>query len=118
MEYPANQPTRRTVLRSLGLGAAAVGAAPLLSACGAGLKGSGGSSGSTIKIGYVSPRTGAFAAFAESDAYLLQQARAHFAKGITYNGKKYEVKILDRDTGSDAQQAASVADELIAQQEV
>ncbi|MBZ3905270.1 ABC transporter substrate-binding protein [Streptomyces griseiscabiei] len=118
MEHPANQPTRRAVLRGLGLGAAAMGAVPLLSACGSGLKGSGSSSGSTIKIGYVSPRTGAYAAFAESDAYLLKQARDFFAKGITHNGKKYEVEILDRDTGSDPQQASTVADELISQERV
>ncbi|MFM9441090.1 ABC transporter substrate-binding protein [Streptomyces acidiscabies] len=113
-----NPPTRRTVLRALGLGAAAAGAAPLLSACGGGLKGSGTTSGDTIRIGYVSPRTGAYAAFAESDSYILKQARAAFAKGITYGGTTYKVQILDRDTGSDPQQAATIADELISQQGV
>ncbi|MDN3026178.1 ABC transporter substrate-binding protein [Streptomyces sp. S.PB5] len=116
MEHPAIKPSRRTVLR--GLGVSAVAAAPILSACSSGLKGSGSSAGDTIKIGYVSPRTGAYAAFAESDAYILEQVRAFFAKGITYDGKKYDVKILDRDTGSDPQQAATIADELISQEQV
>ncbi|MER5699027.1 ABC transporter substrate-binding protein [Streptomyces mirabilis] len=118
MEHPAHQPTRRTVLRNLGLGATALGSVPLLSACGAALKGSGNSSEKTIKIGYVSPRTGAYAAFAESDAYILEQARTHFVNGITYGGKTYRVEILDRDTGSDPQQAATVADQLIGQEQV
>ncbi|MER6416448.1 ABC transporter substrate-binding protein [Streptomyces humidus] len=118
MHSHANQPSRRAVLRGIGLGAAAAGAVPLLSACGTGLKGSASSSGNTVKIGYISPRTGAYAAFAESDAYILKQARDFFAKGITHDGKKYEVKILDRDTGSDPQQASTVAEELISQEQV
>ncbi|HET9170071.1 MAG TPA: ABC transporter substrate-binding protein [Actinospica sp.] len=118
MEHIAHQLSRRTVLRTIGLGTAAVAASSGLSACASGLKTSGSASGDTIRIGYVSPRTGAYAAFAEADAYLLNQARAFFAKGITANGKKYAVEILDRDTGSDPQQAATVAEELITQRNV
>ncbi|MEV6238434.1 ABC transporter substrate-binding protein [Lentzea sp. NPDC051838] len=118
MEIFENAMSRRTLLRAAGLGAAALGAAPLLSACGAGLKGAGASSGTSVKIGYVSPRTGAYAAFAESDAYLLKQARDFFAKGISAGGTNYSVEILDRDTGSDPQQAATVADELISREKV
>ncbi|WP_371574195.1 ABC transporter substrate-binding protein [Streptomyces sp. NBC_01314] len=117
-QQPKNQPNRRTVLRALGLGAATAGAAPLIAACSGGLKGSGSSSGDVIKIGYVSPRTGAYAAFTESDEYILKQARAAFAKGIKYGGKTYKVQILDRDTGSDPQQAATIANELISQRGV
>ncbi|WP_113701403.1 ABC transporter substrate-binding protein [Nonomuraea lactucae] len=118
MQHNESQPARRTVLRALGFGAAAVGAAPLLSACAGGLKKSGQSSDSTIRIGYVSPRTGAFAAFTEGDAYILEQVRARFGKGLTYGGKTYSVEILDRDTGSDPQRAAGIAGELITRHNV
>jgi len=86
-------------------------------ACG-GLKKSSEGSTDTIRIGYVSPRTGAASAFAESDAFVLKQVRAAFAKGITSGGKKYKVKILDRDTGSDPAKAATIADELITKDKV
>jgi branched-chain amino acid transport system substrate-binding protein len=83
-----------------------------LAACG-GLKAAGSGDTDVIRIGYVSPRTGADSAFAESDAFILKQVRSAFAKGITSDGKKYKVEILDRDTGSDPAKAGTIADDLI-----
>ena len=111
-------PSRRAVLKALGLGGAAVAASPLLASCSGGLKKSSASTSKTIKIGYVSPRTGAAAAFAESDAFILDKVRAFFGEGIKANGTKYAVEILDRDTGSDPQKAAEIADQLITGAEV
>jgi len=46
----------------------------------------------TIKIGYVSPQTGALADFAGPDAFVLQQIKAssYFSKGIMIGGTKLQ----------------------------
>ena len=68
---------------------------------------------STITIGFVSPLTGADAGFGEPDPYVLGLARKAFASGLTVAGKKYAVKIVDKDAQSAPAQAAKVAGELI-----
>ncbi|WP_133918009.1 ABC transporter substrate-binding protein [Streptomyces sp. NBC_00582] len=89
-------------------------ASPLLAACKVGSGGSGGGSGSaTLKIGFVSPRTGAAAGFGEPDAYVLSLARKAFADGLTIGGKKYQVKIIDKDGQSNPQRGSQVANDLI-----
>lgn len=122
MNYPLTRGIpRRSLLKAVGLGALALGTVPALNACtSTGLRTASDVSASaqTIKIGYVSPRTGPLAAFTESDPFILAQVREYFGKGLTAGGTVYQVEILDRDTGSDSQQAASIADELISQQNV
>jgi branched-chain amino acid transport system substrate-binding protein len=89
-------------------------ASPLLAACKVGSGGSGGSGGAaTLKIGFVSPRTGAAAGFGEPDAYVLSLARKAFADGLTIGGKKYQVKIIDKDGQSNPQRGSQVANDLI-----
>jgi hypothetical protein len=51
----------------------------------------------TIRIGYISPRTGPFAPFAEADEFILDQVRKSLADGLTIGGKTYKVEILARD---------------------
>jgi branched-chain amino acid transport system substrate-binding protein len=87
----------------------------LLSACGA-IKGSGGGSASsakTLRIGYVSPETGASAAFGQPDAWLLAEVRKAVANGITSGGQRYNVEILKADSQSTPARAAQVANSLI-----
>ena len=69
----------------------------------------------TIKIGYVSPRTGALADFAGSDAFVLKQIRAssYFKKGITIRGTKYKIEITEMDTQSLGSVAVQVTQQLI-----
>src|SRR5437660_1229793 len=67
--------SRREVLRTIGGGALALGAADLLAACGE-IKGSNTTSSGTIVIGYVSPQTGALAGFASGDNFVLPQVRS------------------------------------------
>lgn len=74
--------------------------------------------GGTIKIGYISPRTGVYAGFADGDRYMLKVVRAYFAKGVVYGGKTYKVQILDRDSGSDPAKAGQLADQLITKDKV
>ncbi|MGO8799452.1 MAG: ABC transporter substrate-binding protein [Roseiarcus sp.] len=66
-----------------------------------------------LKIGFVSPRTGALAGFGETDGYVLELARKAFAGGLAIGGKTYEVQVLDRDTQSDPSRASQLAKTLI-----
>src|SRR5579872_3579666 len=66
-----------------------------------------------LKIGFVSPRTGALAGFGETDGYVIDLARKALAKGLTIGDKTYEVKILDQDTQSDPSRAGQLAKNLI-----
>jgi branched-chain amino acid transport system substrate-binding protein len=74
---------------------------------------SAGPSAGTLKIGYVSPITGADAGFGEPDAYVLSLARKAFANGIQIGGKTWQVQIIDKDGQSDPARAAQVANDLI-----
>lgn len=108
--------SRRKLLRATGLGVTGLAAGPLLSACkvGSGSSSSGGATSTpTIKIGFVSPRTGSTAGFGEPDSYVLDQARKALASGLTIGGKKYNVTIIDKDSQSNPQRAAQVATDLI-----
>ena len=70
-------------------------------------------SNNVIKIGFVSPRTGALAAFGEPDPFVFELARKALADGISAGGKTYKVEILDRDTQSDPSRAGQLAKSLI-----
>ena len=67
----------------------------------------------TIKIGFISPRTGPLAGFGEPDPYVIGLARKAFAGGLTAGGTKYVVKIIDKDTQSDPFRAGQIAKRLI-----
>ena len=45
-----------------------------------------GSAPRTIKLGYISPQSGALAGFGETDAFVLEAVRAHIAAGIMVAG--------------------------------
>jgi branched-chain amino acid transport system substrate-binding protein len=80
---------------------------------GGGDGGDGGSGGGTIRIGYVTPRTGALAPFGEADDFVLAQMRDVFADGLEIGGASWAVEVMDRDSESDSNRAADVAQELI-----
>ena len=67
----------------------------------------------TLKVGFVSPRTGALAGFGETDGYILELVRKALAPGLKVGDKTYAVEILDRDTQSDPQRAGQLAKTLI-----
>jgi branched-chain amino acid transport system substrate-binding protein len=98
-------PSRRQLLA----GAAAGGLALSLGGRGAFAAGA----ENVLKIGFVSPRTGALAGFGETDGYVLELARKALSQGLTVGGKTYEVQILDRDTQSDPSRASQLAKTLI-----
>ncbi|MDB5509748.1 MAG: transporter substrate-binding protein [Hyphomicrobiales bacterium] len=73
---------------------------------------------STIKVGHVSPRTGALAGFAEADDYVLGGIRKMFDGGVDNNGRKVRIEIVSKDSQSNPNRAAEVAAELILKDEV
>lgn len=52
----------------------------------------------TIRIGYLTHRTGPFAPFAEADAFILENAGKALAGGLTVGGKKYKVEFVPATT--------------------
>lgn len=66
-----------------------------------------------LRIGFISPRSGALAGFGETDGYVLEVARRALARGIAVNGRTYTVEILDRDSQSDPARAGQLAHSLI-----
>lgn len=103
---------RRSFLGAIGLGAAALGGAPLLSACG-GLKGAGSSSSDVLKIGYVSPQTGALAGFASADNFVVKEVTEALRNGFTAGGRKRRIEIIVKDTQSNPNRATEVTRQLI-----
>ena len=69
--------------------------------------------GGVIKIGFVSPKTGPLAGFAESDDFILAGINAVFANGLTVDGTTYGVEVIVKDSQSNPNRAADVAAELI-----
>lgn len=67
----------------------------------------------SLKVGFISPRTGALAGFGQTDGYVLDLARASLKNGLAVGGKTYAVEILDRDTQSDPSRASQLAKTLI-----
>ena len=66
-----------------------------------------------LKIGYVSPETGALAPFGEADAFIIDQIRKLVQGGIMAGGATRPVEILVRDSQSSPNRAAEVAASLI-----
>ncbi len=67
----------------------------------------------TIKIGYLTHRTGPFAPFAEADSFILDSAAKALASGLTIGGKQYKVEFVARDDQSNPDRQSNLAAELI-----
>ena len=72
----------------------------------------------TLKIGFVSPKTGPLAPFAESDDFILQGVRAAFKDGLTIAGTTYRIEIVVKDSQSNPNRAAEVTSDLILSEKV
>jgi len=66
-----------------------------------------------LKIGYVSPETGALAPFGAADEFVVPEIRKVVQGGIQSGGATRQVEILVRDCQSNPNRAAEVAAELI-----
>lgn len=67
----------------------------------------------TLKVGFISPRTGPLGGFGEGDGYVLDLARKALAGGFKVGDKTYAVTIIDQDTQSDPARAGQLAKDLI-----
>lgn len=76
------------------------------------------SSNETIKIGYVHPKTGAYAGFSDGDDFVLRKINEYLESGLEIGGQTYDVEILARDSGSDAAKAGELAAQLISEENV
>jgi branched-chain amino acid transport system substrate-binding protein len=101
---------RRDALKALG-GAALAGSllaeAPGLVSASTHVRAAG-----TIKIGFVSPRTGPAAGFGEPDGYVLGLARNAFRGGLLIHGSRWNVEIIAKDSQS-GPRSAQAANDLI-----
>jgi branched-chain amino acid transport system substrate-binding protein len=91
-----------------------------LAACGSGSKGGGsaakegGSSGDTITVGFVYPKTGALAAFgAHSEDWTKYAIDVANKKGIKVDGKDVKLQLVAADSESSATKASEAANNLI-----
>jgi branched-chain amino acid transport system substrate-binding protein len=70
--------------------------------------------GRELKIGLVSPQTGAFAAFAVADDWQVKHVNEALKDGVLCgDGKLHTVNIIVKDTQSDGNRAAQVSGDLI-----
>ena len=125
--------TRRNFIKIAGAAGLAAGIAPILAACGGGEEATpettapatetsatttpattgGGATGRPLKIGYVTPQTGALAGFGEADTFVLAEMEKRFADGLDVGGTTHPVEIVARDSESDPNRAAEVAGSLV-----
>ena len=98
---------RGRMLKRAAVGGAALGLAPWVATSAYG------ATSRTIKIGYVTPRTGPLAEFGAADDFTLKQMRALFRKGLRIGRTTYPVEIIAKDSQSSTSRAASVAQSLI-----
>ncbi len=69
--------------------------------------------GRAIKIGLVTPTTGPLAIFAEPDAFVLAEFKKAIGTGIKIGNQTHAVEVIVKDSQSNPNRAAEVANELI-----
>jgi branched-chain amino acid transport system substrate-binding protein len=69
--------------------------------------------GRAIKIGLVTPATGPLAIFAEPDAFVLAEFKKAIGAGIKIGSQAHAVEVIVKDSQSNSNRAAEVANELI-----
>jgi branched-chain amino acid transport system substrate-binding protein len=67
----------------------------------------------SIKIGYVTPKTGPLSLFSAADDLVLAGARDAFAGGLSVGGQSYPVEVITKDTQSNSNRASEVTVDLI-----
>src|SRR5438445_290113 len=63
----------------------------------------------TLRLGYVSPQSGALSAFAEADRFVITNVLDAVKGGITVGRESYPVEVVVKDSQSNPNRAADVA---------
>ncbi len=106
--------SRREFVKKTGVGVGGLLLAPLAAEpAWAGMTHEAAPAAGTIKVGFISPRSGPLGSFGEPDRFALGLARKKLAKGLTIGGKHYAVKIIDKDNQSSPPRAGQLAKQLI-----
>ena len=71
-----------------------------------------------FRIGYVSPKSGPLAPFAEADDFIIGSFRKSVAKGLSVGSRTVPIEVIVKDSQSNANRAADVAKELIVDDKV
>ena len=100
-EYPTSAMDRRRILQGIAGGIAATGAMTLFGPAVRAAK--------PIKIGYVSPKSGPLAAFAEADDFVLGEFRKFVKDGLKVGSQIYPIEVVTKDSQSNPNRAAEVA---------
>tara|TARA_B100000315_G_scaffold151835_1_gene140634 strand:+ start:3287 stop:4591 length:1305 start_codon:yes stop_codon:yes gene_type:complete len=74
--------------------------------------------GRPIKLGYVSPKSGPLASFAEADDYVVADIRRTVKNGVKIGGAVHPVEIIVKDTQSNPNRCADVSAQLILKDKV
>ena len=98
-----NSPVNRRRLLKAGTAAAVMAMAPAVLRA----------QGRAIKIGLVTPTTGPLAIFAEPDVFVLAEFKKAVGSGITIGNQTHTVEVIVKDSQSNSNRAAEVANELI-----
>ena len=108
---PAGWINRRSLLRAVGAGAAAVGTGGLLQACSSGVKGASSSSTNSITIGWIHPLTGPLSGFGAPDNWVISKIKATtpYKNGFKIGSKTYSVTIKSYDSQSSPTRAGDLA---------
>ena len=72
----------------------------------------------TIKIGFVTPQSGALSVFAEPDQFALDQVMRATGGQLDIDGRSYAIEFIVKDSQSNSGRAAEVANELINEDQV
>jgi branched-chain amino acid transport system substrate-binding protein len=68
----------------------------------------------TIRLGFVSPTTGVLAPFGAADTFVVASMRRYFSQNpIIVGGRAHTVEILERDSQSNVNRSADLANDLI-----
>ena len=103
-----DHPSRRRVLGQLAAGAVAA-QLPVRALA---------QTGRTLRIGFVSPQTGPLAAFGEANRWTIDSLRSTLAEGVVINGTRHPIEVVLKDSQSNPNRAAEVANDLILKDKV
>jgi len=67
----------------------------------------------TLRIGFIAPLTGPYAALTTTHTYVVGAVRAALTKSLTIHGKQYPLEIIVRDNQSSSNRSSEVAADLV-----